>query len=382
MMKTLLFMTTLLLPLSLQAQISVYFNKSVDTTLLLQGNLASGDNDFSLIVLERLSQAEYSVDMMMYNLSVQPVVDGLIAAKNRGVKVRVIGHIENVEDNSRFQQLQGAGIPVHTNPEAPSGERQQLMHNKVFLIDARPGRSANSTPTTITGSWNATVNQTYNDPNNLLVIEDAEVAAAYLTEFEEMWGGSGDTPDPRSARFGPSKQDNTPHDFTLSDGTQIEVRFSPSDSTASRINFALSTGQSSIYTANLTFTYNQFGTTLRNQVNRFSADVRCIIDNVNDQGSEYEFLSGFTEAFDWQENGIFHHKYGIVDALPLGSGSVPIVVTGSHNWTSSAENFNDENTVIIYSEKIVNLFLQEFSARYKEVGGTKPLGETITVNQD
>jgi hypothetical protein len=49
------------------------------------------------------------------------------------------------------------------------------------------------------------------------------------------------------------------------------------------------------------------------------------------------------------------------------------VITGSHNWSSSAENANNENTLIIKSQRIANLYLQEFSSRYTEAGGADPL---------
>ncbi|MBI5464874.1 MAG: T9SS type A sorting domain-containing protein [Ignavibacteriales bacterium] len=45
-------------------------------------------------------------------------------------------------------------------------------------------------------------------------------------------------------------------------------------------------------------------------------------------------------------------------------------MTGSHNWSSNAENSNNENTLIIKSNRIANLYLQEFSSRYTEAGGT------------
>ena len=370
----------------LHAQLSVYFNNSIDSTLALPGNVAAGDQDFAEIALSHISQASHSIDMAMYNLSVQSIVDGLIAAKNRGVKVRVIGHVGNI-DNVHFEQLRREGIPVHSNPKAPAGERQGLMHNKFFLIDARSHEVIDVLPRLITGSWNATVNQTWTDPNNVVVIQPEDWAAGttmmihiYLEEFEQMWGSSGDLPDPATARFGNAKQGYGGRNYMLDDGTQIEVWFSPSDKTSSHIADVLETGQTSIYTANLTFTYNDLSTALRNQVNQYDADVRCIIDNVNDLGSDYNFLRDFAEAFDWQNGNIFHHKYGIVDPVPIGTGSMPTVITGSHNWTNSAENFNDENTLIIYSEKIANQFLQEFSARYEEVGGMEPFSFGDTTN--
>jgi hypothetical protein len=64
-----------------------------------------------------------------------------------------------------------------------------------------------------------------------------------------------------------------------------------------------------------------------------------------------------------------HHKYGIVDANTPNSD--PMVITGSHNWSTAAETVNDENTLIIHDAEIANWFLQEFSQRYCELkGGT------------
>ncbi len=45
------------------------------------------------------------------------------------------------------------------------------------------------------------------------------------------------------------------------------------------------------------------------------------------------------------------------------------MITGSQNWTSSAEQLNDENTLIIHNVGIAGQYLQEFIARYKEAGG-------------
>jgi glucuronoarabinoxylan endo-1,4-beta-xylanase len=48
---------------------------------------------------------------------------------------------------------------------------------------------------------------------------------------------------------------------------------------------------------------------------------------------------------------------------------MPVTVTGSHNWSNSAENSNNENTLIIHDHPVANQFLQEFSARYYQYGG-------------
>ena len=54
---------------------------------------------------------------------------------------------------------------------------------------------------------------------------------------------------------------------------------------------------------------------------------------------------------------LLHHKYAIIDANVPASN--PLVLTGSHNWSSNAENNSDENTLFIYNETIANIYLQE-----------------------
>ncbi len=51
----------------------------------------------------------------------------------------------------------------------------------------------------------------------------------------------------------------------------------------------------------------------------------------------------------------------------------PVVMTGSHNWSNSAETSNNENTLILQSGRIAGLYLQEFSARYRQFGGKDPI---------
>ena len=64
----------------------------------------------------------------------------------------------------------------------------------------------------------------------------------------------------------------------------------------------------------------------------------------------------------------FHHKYAIADVGV--SGSDPSVLTGSHNWSSNAENSSDENTIIIHDQTIANIYLQEFEERWGELSTT------------
>lgn len=63
---------------------------------------------------------------------------------------------------------------------------------------------------------------------------------------------------------------------------------------------------------------------------------------------------------------IFHHKYLISD--PHTPNSDPMVLTGSHNWSSGAQFRNDENTVVVHDATLANIFYQEWHKRWTTLG--------------
>jgi phosphatidylserine/phosphatidylglycerophosphate/cardiolipin synthase-like enzyme len=75
-------------------------------------------------------------------------------------------------------------------------------------------------------------------------------------------------------------------------------------------------------------------------------------------GTEYDLFkqAGLDVYVDGNE-GQMHHKVMIVDGK--------IVITGSYNFSNSAETRNDENLVIFYNEQIADFFLEEFQRVYQ-----------------
>jgi len=74
------------------------------------------------------------------------------------------------------------------------------------------------------------------------------------------------------------------------------------------------------------------------------------------------------------QTGLLHHKYLIVDQN--NPSSDPLVLTGSHNWSTTANQKNDENTLIIHNRNIANQYYQEFVKRFTDNGGVLGLSET------
>ena len=85
-------------------------------------------------------------------------------------------------------------------------------------------------------------------------------------------------------------------------------------------------------------------------------DVKILVETENaySRGSEIERLAeaGVQVALD-SNPYLMHNKVMIVDGK--------IVVTGSYNWSWSAENRNDENLIIIVSERVAEAYENDFN---------------------
>ena len=181
-----------------------------------------------------------------------------------------------------------------------------------------------------------------------------------------MWGSSGNEPDEDAAVFGSDKTNNTPKLYYSGD-TEVEVYFSPTDNTTAALIEAIGTANYECDFSVLTFTRDDVADAVITVQEGFSSFSRGVIEQVSNQGSEYDYLlqNGVQVESHEQVSGQLHHKYAILD--PNNTDSDPMVVTGSHNWSSSAENFNDENTVFVHDARVANLYFQEFMARWGEI---------------
>lgn len=328
--------------------IRVFFTRPVDTAYST-GSLPDGigGNAVEQAIIDLIDQATETIDYCVYNTSRTFIVNALKAAHQRGVRVRVL------TDN---QTWHAALDPPPPFPVFYGSPGDGIMHNKFIVIDANQPDKA----WVVTGSMNFTHNNIFEDYNNVLFIQDGALAQAYTTEFEEMWGGDGPQPDYGQARFGQDKTNNTPHQFVIG-GVPVECYFSPSDLTASHIIDALQAAQHDIQVAMWIFTDNALSDALV-QAYQQGIDLRAIID----QGDEYAYLlQQGLPVTNHPPQTMIHHKYAIIDAQQPGPATA--VVTGSHNWTWSADHINDENTLILYDADLANLFLQEFEARWHEL---------------
>lgn len=280
---------------------------------------------------QAIHAARASVEVAALQLDLWSIRDALIDAHRRGIKVRMVVESDYL-DGTELQQLIKEGIPV-------LGDRREgLMHNKFVIIDRQE---------VWTGSANFTINGIYRNNNNLVRINSTEMAKNYLTEFEEMFVDD---------RFGPGSPANTPKPMVELDSTMVEVAFSPEDGTARRLVELIAQAQESIIFLAFSFTSDEMAEAL---IERHGAGVTVAgifeaYQYETNTGTEFDRLkdAGIDVRLDGNPYNM-HHKVIIIDNA--------IVVTGSYNFSRSAEERNDENTLIIHSPAVAEAFLEEFN---------------------
>jgi phosphatidylserine/phosphatidylglycerophosphate/cardiolipin synthase-like enzyme len=277
-----------------------------------------------------IDQARLSVDVAIYSLSLDSVRDALIRAHDRGVEVRVVMESDN-RDRSDPQKLSDAGIPV-------LGDRREgLMHDKFVVIDNAE---------VWMGSMNFTDSGAYEDNNNLLRIRSVKMAENYTTEFNEMFVDD---------MFGADDVPATPNPRVTIDGIPIDVYFSPDDNVANNLLDLIYNAEESIYFMAYSFTSDPLAEAIRARAEE-GVTVKGVMDSeqINSNiGTEFDpFRQAGLDVRRDGNPGLLHHKVIIIDEQ--------IVITGSYNFTNSAETRNDENLIVLYDPFFASQFMAEF----------------------
>jgi phosphatidylserine/phosphatidylglycerophosphate/cardiolipin synthase-like enzyme len=283
---------------------------------------------------EAIDAAHASVDAAIYDLNLWSIRDALIEAHQRGAAVRVVVESDNW-DRDEVQDLIEAGI------EVLGDRREGLMHDKFVVIDQYE---------VWTGSMNFTLNGAYHNDNNLIRIRSAPLAEDYEVEFEEMFVLD---------LFGGNSIADTPNPLVSAGGTSIEVYFSPDDGTQARLVALIDEADTSVYMLAYSFTADPIADALLEADGR-GVEVVGVVETSQASGSGGDFFrlvdAGVGLELDGNPQNM-HHKVLIIDG--------ETVVLGSYNFSGSAEERNDENTLIIHSADIAALFMQEFNRIYE-----------------
>jgi phosphatidylserine/phosphatidylglycerophosphate/cardiolipin synthase-like enzyme len=144
--------------------------------------------------------------------------------------------------------------------------------------------------------------------------------------------------------------------------TSYSVCFSPGENCASQILDLIAEANSSIHIMIYTFTNTAIANSLV-QAKARGVDVKVVMDGseansdnlavvaVLDQGGVP--LRTYSPA-----GGIVHDKVAIVDGK--------VVITGSYNWSYSANDYNDENLLVLHSAALAVQYEANFEALWNQ----------------
>lgn len=351
----------------------VYFNHPVDVSYSQGHDAVNLGDTLDDKLITYINACTTTLDMAIYNSSSSSATTGIAGAINnafaRGVQVRVI------YDGSTSSDMIPLLNPLIPRLASPTTSSYGIMHNKFVIFDANDA-DANK-PVVWTGSTNWTVAQIDGpDKNSVIVIQDQSLALGYKIEFEEMWGSSTNTRNIANSRFGPYKIDNTPHTYNIG-GKIVNCYFSPSDGTTSKIIDAINSANTDIDIALMVITRSDISSALNTKYNGGLKPINIIMDTQNPLGNQKTVLQqtlGVNQVRTDVLSGIMHHKFMVVDNY--NSSSDPLVLLGSHNWSSAADSKNDENTLIVHDLTIANQYYQAWAYLFKSTGGviSSPLG--------
>ena len=144
----------------------------------IQVAFTPGD-DAGKLIANAINGAHRQVLVQAFSFTHREIAEALIAAKRRGVDVKVIADKEQTEKipASVIARIAVAGVPVFLDTDHTSA------HNKVIVIDAGSPETA-----LVTGSFNFTQAAQYKNAENVLVIRgNAALTELYLKNWQQHY---------------------------------------------------------------------------------------------------------------------------------------------------------------------------------------------------
>ena len=293
-------------------------------------------------LIQYIDSAQTSIHIASFEFNLTPVANALIAAKNRGVDVKWITDNENglgfdsQPGRGQFALLAGAGIEVKDD-----AGRSALMHNKFWIFDQQ---------TTWTGSTNISTNGIFKQNNNVLVIHSPDVAFIYEREFQEMWSG----------QLGPRAPSTLNNQWAILDGTPVQVLFSSEDHVINNLIALVKDAKTSIRFLAFSFTDYPLAQAMIDRA-KAGVDLKGIYETFGSTASGSELKTFWCAQLPVRQDGnpsFLHDKVIVIDNS--------IVVTGSLNYSSNADDSNEENVVVLDNAEIAALYLQEFDKLWNQ----------------
>jgi phosphatidylserine/phosphatidylglycerophosphate/cardiolipin synthase-like enzyme len=135
--------------------------------------LFSPENDIQKRILSEIGKAEKSIAFMAFSFTSSEISEAMIKRFREGVDIRgLFEKSGSYAKYSEFIKMKLEGLPVKVD------RNRYKMHHKVIIIDNFR---------VITGSYNFSKNASIRNDENILIIDNPDVAQHYIKEFNRLY---------------------------------------------------------------------------------------------------------------------------------------------------------------------------------------------------
>jgi hypothetical protein len=127
-------------------------------------------------LIAEIARAQSTIDIAIYSFTADDLSAALIAARNRGVAIRILADSSQADGaGSEIAKLEGLGFAL----KRTAGIQNGIMHDKYMIIDGR---------LLVTGSYNWSASAESYNFENAVFIQGSSIIQSYEADFDRIWG--------------------------------------------------------------------------------------------------------------------------------------------------------------------------------------------------
>jgi len=301
-----------------------------------------------LSFIEQAVDAQWALDIAIYEYQLQAIIDAVNAAFARGVQVRVLYHAQPDDPDTTLNEANLTQLPAANKRGRVT---HNIFHDKFIVLSRVDGVGQRQPQAVLCGSTNFTANGVYRQANVVHTLDDVTIATRYLQTFEEVWANPADVAATRNwitehnpmdptqplfAGFSPRSGGGDLREFVeIIEAASKDVLFVTAFTLPDAIlNALLGKPHDDILRYGLQNTASRITGFHADRSAEFAATALL---NTGLEGWLKENMKG------QKGNLLVHTKAVVVDF----TSDRPTIISGSHNLSTSASNGNDENYLII-----------------------------------
>ncbi|QXI02933.1 phospholipase [Pseudomonas monsensis] len=298
--------------------------------------------------IERAVDARWALDIAIYEYQLQAIVEAVNAAFARGVQVRVLYHARADDPDTTLNETSLAQLPASSKRGRVTHD---IFHDKFIVLSRVDDAGQRHPQAVLCGSTNFTANGVYRQANVVHTLDDVTIATRYLQTFEEVWANPAnvgatrtwitehnpmDPAQPLFAGFSPRSGGADLREFVdIIGAAKKDVLFVTAFTLPEAIlNALLGKPHDDILRYGLQNTASSITGFHADRTAEFAATALL---NTGLEGWLKENMKG-------QKGNLLVHTKAVVTDFTTDA---PTIISGSHNFSASASNGNDENFLII-----------------------------------